>query len=237
MASEGATIAIVRSADDNESGPSKGPAPPATGSDGQSPSSPTRSTSLEAALGRRDYDAALALCARQHGAAIGRLCMALVGSQADAEDLTQETLLAARDAFDSWRGDGSIRAWLFGIARRKCARHLESRTAGRAKLELLRDDAIAPDPADAASERQLAARARQALADIRPSEREALILRYAGGLSFREVAAACGIDEAAARKRVSRAHARLREHLEREGDRDGRGESESANETDRRSDR
>ncbi|HMF41550.1 MAG TPA: RNA polymerase sigma factor [Polyangia bacterium] len=189
MPTEGATIVVVEGAD--------------------------RAESVEAAIQRREHDAALTLCARQHGPAIGRLCMALVGSQADAEDLTQETLLAARDAFDSWRGEGSIRAWLFGIARRKCARHLESRTVGRAKLELLRDDAqpSGPDPADAASERQLAARARQALAEIRPSEREALILRYAGGLSFREVATACGIDEAAARKRVSRAHARLRAEL------------------------
>src|SRR6185436_7515922 len=163
MASEGATIVIVGQGDD-------------------------ASASIEAALRRQEHGAALTLCARQHGAAIGRLCMALVGSQADAEDLTQETLLAAHDAFDSWRGEGSIRSWLFGIARRKCARHLESRTVGRAKLELLRDEAPPPDPADKASERQLAERAREALAEIRPSEREALILRYAVGLSFREVA-------------------------------------------------
>lgn len=191
MASEGASIVIVEGRDEG-------------------------SASVEAALQRHEHGAALMLCARQHGAALGRLCMALVGSQADAEDLTQETLLAAHDAFDGWRGEGSIRAWLFGIARRKCARHLESRSAGRARLELLRDEAVAPDAADAASERQLAARARKALAEIRPSEREALILRYAGGLSFREVAAACGIDEAAARKRVSRAHARLRQELDAE---------------------
>jgi len=145
-----------------------------------------------------------------------------VGSQADAEDLTQETLLAAHDAFDSWRGEGSIRSWLFGIARRKCARHLEGRTAGRARLELLREEAPAPDPADTASERQLAERARAALSQVKPSEREALILRYAGGLSFREVAAACGIDEAAARKRVSRAHARLREQLDTDAETDVR---------------
>ena len=193
MPSEGATIVIVEPGDET-------------------------SASIEAALQRQEHGAALTLCARQHGAAIGRLCMALVGSQADAEDLTQETLLAAHDAFDSWRGEGSIRSWLFGIARRKCARHLENRTAGRAKLELLRDEPPAPDPADTASERQLAERARKVLAEIRPSEREALILRYAGGLSFREVAAACGIDEAAARKRVSRAHARLRAELDSESD-------------------
>ena len=40
--------------------------------------------------------------------------------------------------------------------------------------------------------------------------REALVLRFAGDLSFREVGVACGIDEAAARKRVSRGLCRLR---------------------------
>src|SRR5204862_210009 len=135
MATEGATIVMVEG---------DGPA-----------------ASVEAAIARREHDAALTLCAQQHGPAIGRLCMALVGSQADAEDLTQETLLAAHDAFDSWRGEGTIRSWLFGIARRKCARHLETRTAGRAKLELLRDEPPAPDPADTASDRQLAARGRR----------------------------------------------------------------------------
>jgi RNA polymerase sigma-70 factor (ECF subfamily) len=59
--------------------------------------------------------------------------------------------------------------------------------------------------------RQRAEAARSALSNIRPSEREAVVLRYAGELSFREVGQACGIDEAAARKRVSRALARLRE--------------------------
>lgn len=178
------------------------------------------STSIEAALQRRDWGTAMTLCAREHGAAIGRLCMALVGSQADAEDLTQETLLAAHDAFAGWRGEGSIRAWLFAIARRKCARHLEARTVGHARLALLRDDGApaAADPADTAAERQRAERARHALEHIRPSEREALILRYAAGLSFHEVATACGIDEAAARKRVSRAHARLRAELETDSD-------------------
>jgi RNA polymerase sigma-70 factor (ECF subfamily) len=40
-----------------------------------------------------------------------------------------------------------------------------------------------------------------------------VVLRFEAGLSFRELAIACGVDEAAARKRVSRALARLREEL------------------------
>src|SRR5690349_1816825 len=63
---------------------------------------------------------AIAGCARAYGTKLGRLCMAFTGSQAESEELVQETLLAAFDAFPQYRGDGTVKAWLFGIARRLC---------------------------------------------------------------------------------------------------------------------
>jgi RNA polymerase sigma-70 factor (ECF subfamily) len=168
------------------------------------------------ALSAKENRLALGLCARHHGAAIGRLCMALVGTQAEAEDLAQETLLAAHDAFEDFRGDGSIRAWLFAIARKKCARHLERRVRRESRLRLVHDATRTDAADDQFHRRQRAERARAALEQIRPSEREAVVLRYAAELSFREVGEACGIDEAAARKRVSRALARLRDALVKE---------------------
>ena len=155
----------------------------------------------------------LSLCARHHGAAIGRLCMALVGSQSEAEDLAQETLLAALAGISEFRGDGPIRAWLFGIARRKCARHLERHSRREARLRLIHDATRGELADELLAKRQRAETARAALEAIRPSEREAVVLRFAGELSFRDVGVACGIDEAAARKRVSRALARLRDKL------------------------
>ena len=88
-----------------------------------------------AAIARGDRRDALGLCARRHGAAVGRLCMALLGSQTEADDAVQETLLAAHAAFGDFRSDGSLRAWLFGIARRRCARVKERRGAVRAGPE------------------------------------------------------------------------------------------------------
>ncbi|MEM6786583.1 MAG: sigma-70 family RNA polymerase sigma factor [Myxococcota bacterium] len=163
---------------------------------------------------------ALALCARLHGRALGRVCMALVGSQADAEDLAQETLLEAYAAMRTWRREGSLRAFLMTIARRKCARHLEMRRRRGSKLRLVHDADRTPPSAPterALLTRQRAARTRAALSTMRPSEREVVLLRYEAGLSFREVAATCGIEETAARKRVSRAVAKLRAALA-EGD-------------------
>jgi RNA polymerase sigma-70 factor (ECF subfamily) len=171
---------------------------------------------VAASISAHDYRAALAVCAREHGLAVGRLCMALLGSQAEAQDLLQETLLAAYDSFDEWRREGSLRAWLCGIARRQCARHLERKLRRERRLRLVHDANETELSEELALLRQRAEHARLALEQIRPSEREALVLRYAGELSFRDVALACGIDEAAARKRVSRGLARLREALKEE---------------------
>ena len=154
-----------------------------------------------------DHRAALAACARTYHVVLGRLCMALLGSQADADEAVQETLLRAHRAMATYRGEGSVKAWLCGIARHVCAHVLETRRRGRELLE------IVPEPGeerDAFAARQRARAIRDALARLKPSERDVLVLRYVADLGCREVAAACGVDEPTARKRISRALARLR---------------------------
>ncbi len=105
---------------------------------------------------------AIVLCVREHGAALARLCMALVGVRAEADELAQETLLTAHASLDAWRGEGSVRAWLFGIARKQCARHVEKQRRQTAKLRL-----VTPGEAPSAEElvqfRQRADQARAAL--------------------------------------------------------------------------
>lgn len=169
--------------------------------------------SIERAIARGEYRDAVARCARAYGTSIGRLCMAFVGSQAEAEELTQETLIAAYDAFPQYRGEGSVKSFLYGIARRTCARAIERRARRDARLRLVERDETVEDANDHAMRKQRAERARAALDDLRPTEREALLLRYEADLPFREVATACGCDEAAARKRVSRALVKMRELL------------------------
>jgi len=174
---------------------------------------PTEAEAIEALIASGQHREALAACARAYATAIGRLCMAFTGSQAESEELVQETLLAAFDAFPQYRGDGSVRAWLFGIARRLSGRHVEMRARREAKLRLVHDTTRGRDASELAMERERAERARAALSKLKPSEREAVVLRYEADLSFRELAVACGVDEAAARKRVSRALSRLRADL------------------------
>lgn len=153
---------------------------------------------------------ALAACARTHGGIIGRLCMALLGSQADADEATQETLLRAHRSMPTYRGEGSIKAWLCGIARHVCAHMLETRRRGREALELVPTDETSDDARAQFAIKRRSRVVRDGLAKLKPSEREALVLRFVADLSHREIAVACNLDEATARKRISRALARLR---------------------------
>src|SRR4051812_23890214 len=150
---------------------------------------------IEERISGGDYKEALSMCADAYAVPLSRLCMAFTGSQADSEALVQETLLAAYTLFPQFRTPGSLKGWLFGIARRTCGRHVEMRA---------RSGSGQTSSGSGASATQ-ARKARDVLAKLKPSEREAMVLRYEAGLSIQELSVAIGVDEASARKRVSRA--------------------------------
>lgn len=166
------------------------------------------------AIARGAHRDAVALAARTHGAALGRFCMSLLGSQQEAEEVVQETLIAAHDALDAYRGEGSFGAYLFGIARRQCAKRLVKRSRRERRLQLVHDATAAEaTPADLLERRQRAVRVRAAVESLKPSEREAVLLRFEADLGYGEIARVMSIEPPAARKRVSRALSRLRDVL------------------------
>jgi RNA polymerase sigma-70 factor (ECF subfamily) len=173
------------------------------------------------ALSRSDTRLALELCIARHGKSIGRLCMAMLGTQGEADDITQQTLLVAHRRFAEFIGETSLHAWLLGIARHECLRHLEKnrrRAAPPSQPPSSEGDGDGSVGKQRREER--AARARALLERVRPGDREALLLRFGADLSFEEVAAATGIDERTARQRVSRALLRLRSTLGSDDDDD-----------------
>lgn len=193
---------------------------PAQASPGEPSAAPAPDDEIWEALSRGDTQRALLLCVHRHGANVGRLCMAMLGSQVDADAVTQETLLSAHRAFGDPRRAGSLRAWLLGVARDKCLRRLEKTRRRRGALARESRRPGGPAPEQKLGLERRAERARALLERVKPSDRDALLLRFGADLGFDEVAAACGIDEAAARKRVSRALLRLRSALESEHDDD-----------------
>ncbi len=161
---------------------------------------------------RTDPDALDALY-RRYVTRVYRYCYAHAGNRDDAEDLTAQTFLASLEGLPRYRGRGPFAAWLFGIARRKCADHHRSRYADRNEpldaANPLPDPSI-PDPEQHAYRNGVLDCVQQALPHLSPDRREALQLRFWGGLKGREVAAVMRRSEGAVKMLVSRAVADLR---------------------------
>jgi len=171
-------------------------------------------TEVAALLLAGDAHGAIAVAAREWGAAIGRLCFLLLGSQSEADEAAQETMLAAYHSALSYRAEGTPRAWFLGIARRICHQRSAARLRQSRRLTMLIErDLHGPDASMLHDTAERDAEVRAALEGLAPSDRELLVLRYDTEQSFREIASTLGIDEAAARKRVGRALVRLRARM------------------------
>jgi DNA-directed RNA polymerase specialized sigma24 family protein len=170
--------------------------------------------------------------ARDHGETAARVCMALLGDADEAARTLGEALAEAALEHPRQRGEenqvehprqrgeenqvedhlraearsvypaGSERAFVLGHVRRACARRLEARPVKTAPLGPLAHG-------HTLAEETPGARLRASLATLRPTEREALLLRLVGGLTVEEVAESTGTTVADARARIGRALARL----------------------------
>lgn len=148
---------------------------------------------------------------------VQRLCSGLLNDRLDAEDVTQETFVYAfRNLFRYDPLRSAFRTWLFTIAISRC-RNVYRRGQRRAAPTLLTSDLPAPS-ADGPEAQQADRAARgaivTALAALSPRLREAVILRYGHGLTFREMAAVLDCPQKTAESRIRLAHEQLRRLLQ-----------------------
>lgn len=78
----------------------------------------------------------------EHGDGLYRFSLLRVGDQTLAEDLVQETFLAALQSWESYKGQAPIRGWLLGILKHKIVDHF--RKEGRFK-EIKKEYETEPD--------------------------------------------------------------------------------------------
>jgi len=128
----------------------------------------------------------------------------------DAEDLTATTFLTALARFGHYQPEqGSLSAWLFGIAHNCLREHRRrSRPVEQLPLELL-DQQPLPERQVLSAERAIALR--RAIRELPAEQSEALALRFFGGLRTRDVAAVLGKSEGAVKMLVHRAVTALRD--------------------------
>ncbi|GAA4934992.1 RNA polymerase sigma factor [Actinoplanes utahensis] len=134
-----------------------------------------------------------------------------VDQHADASDVVAETFLVAWRRSGDLPPDDEIRLWLYGVARRVLANHHRGGTRRERLGERLRQRITAVVSRDPASEVPQRLAVRAALARLDEPDRELIMLTTWEGLQPREAADVLGISAGAARTRLSRARARLRE--------------------------
>jgi RNA polymerase sigma-70 factor, ECF subfamily len=159
-----------------------------------------------------DERAATALVER-HSAALARFA-ASVGERTDVEELVQDTFVRAFGSIDAFRGDSSLRTWLFTIERRLMLdrRRAEKRRPERVSIEET-DAATEYTALDSVVAGEAEARVHAAIGELSPLQREVFTLRVTEGLSYKEIADIVGSTEGAARVHYHNAMRAVKERL------------------------
>jgi len=121
-----------------------------------------------------------------------------------AEDAVQESFLRVIRKRQQYVRSSPFSCWFYAIVRNVCVDMLRRQARRKQVMEEIAADAPPPTADGNLSE------APELLDGVAHDERNVLMLRIVHGLQFRDVAAALGISEEAAKKRAQRALRRLR---------------------------
>jgi RNA polymerase sigma-70 factor (TIGR02960 family) len=171
-------------------------------------------------------------------------CYRILGSMQDAEDMVQETLLAAWRSLEAFEGRSSVRTWLYRIATNRCLNALRARSRRPREVQAMGDspeptrrtepiwlepypDVLLeelPDRSPGPAARYEARESTElafivALQGLPPRQRVALVLRDVLGFRTAEVAEMLDTGEASVKGALQRARSALEERLPADRDR------------------
>jgi len=139
--------------------------------------------------------------------AVFRFCARRIGPES-AADAAQETFLTAHKAIRKFRGESSLRTWLFGIAHNHC-RHL-SRKNRTESWDWTMETNGSHNPEGGLIDRQAL---RAAMQTLTAEHREVVLLHEVDGLTYEEAAKVLGIPVGTVKSRLHHAFLRLRATL------------------------
>ena len=153
---------------------------------------------------------------RDHYSMIQAVCRRILLNDSDADDATQNAMIAIVRGYESFDGRSAFSTWVYRIATNAALDELRRRR--RRPLSLFSNDGQQVDIADSHSnDRQLAFEASdylaQGLAQIPEEFRVALVLRDVADLDYEEISQVLNIPIGTVRSRIARGRGRLADIL------------------------
>ena len=149
-----------------------------------------------------------------------RLALGMGLSPHDAEEVAQETFVAAWRGLPAFRGDSKFFTWIYQLTHHAAIDFLrrEKRHGNTVELaerpEISGEENRPEEIVEQQGDREAVAAAMQ---ELTPEYREILLLRYMQELDYDEIAAVLAVPAGTVKSRLSRAKAQLKEILLRQG--------------------
>ncbi|MGE4353292.1 MAG: RNA polymerase sigma factor [Oscillospiraceae bacterium] len=164
----------------------------------------------------------------QYQTPIYNLALRMVGNEEDAYDLTQDAFIRAFNSLESFRGDCKFSVWLYRLTSNLCRDFLRARRRRKVvSLTYFTSDEgeelefEIPDerycPHTALERQELRDAVHRGLSRLPDDQREILLLREIGGMSYDEIALTLSLEPGTVKSRIFRARKKLCTILMRDG--------------------
>ena len=170
-------------------------------------------------------DAAYDELVRAYNAAIFHVAYRMLGETGEASDVVQEIFLKIFRNIGSFRGDASLKTWMFRIAFSEILNRLRWWKTRHRSSTVSLDDApngnarqVAdghPTPLEALESKERETAIQKALGRLSKDHRSIIVLRDIEGFSYTEVADVLGISAGTVKSRLARARTELKKSLMR----------------------
>jgi RNA polymerase sigma-70 factor (ECF subfamily) len=153
---------------------------------------------------------------------IVNLAYRMVGDRTEAEDLAQETFVAAFKSLPTFRAESKFSTWLYRIAANKCKDWLRAKRPGQGiqdvdvDVDEMLDGGVAAEertPERLLSQQQVAEQLDRAIQRLPPLYREAFVLKHVDGLSYEEMQEIVGVNVDTLKMRVYKGRLQLSREL------------------------
>ena len=140
----------------------------------------------------------------EHKSTIYSVCYMFTDTKLEADDLFQEVLISLWQGKDSYRGDSSLRSWVYRVSMNTCISYKRKKRLNTVPLEFS-SDSMAPDSPENKQARMLHER----IARLEPFDR-AIVLLWLEDMPYDEIASIVGISAKAVGVRLVRIKEKLK---------------------------